>query len=213
MVAPALKNPPPSLVSRELLTNQVAEDEMSWKLLTPLELNWPWAKNWLPVVLRETISEVFCAQEVLGLVTGFCVQMRTAMRVIGVEVGSGGVVLVPPPQLSSSVVITKASTGAIIKHLVRHMKHTAMPWQLRRCQAKPVQNSLRVIARKSRSEWNLSAREAGKRNGGHRRRGEAPRCPPVRGPPCGEHTRLLGGGRNQGAVRDYQLIGTHKVRR
>src|SRR5713226_8043357 len=28
---------------------------------------------------------------------------------------------------------------------------------------------------------------AGKKNGGHRRRGEAPRCPPVHGPPCGEH--------------------------
>jgi hypothetical protein len=26
-----------------------------------------------------------------------------------------------------------------------------------------------------------------KKNGGHRRRGEAPRCPPVHGPPCGEH--------------------------
>jgi hypothetical protein len=138
MVAPALKNPPPTLVSRELFTNQLAEEEMSWKLLTPLELNWPCAKNWSPTVLRETVSEVFCAQEALGFVAGFCVQIRTATRVIGVEVGTGGVVLVPPPQLSSSVVITKASTGAITKHLVRHIKHPAMPWRLRRCQAKPV---------------------------------------------------------------------------
>jgi hypothetical protein len=125
-------------VRRELFRNHVAEDEMSWKLLTPLELNWPCAKNWLPFEPRKTGKELACAQEALGFVAGFCVQIRTATRVIGVEVGTGGVVLVPPPQLSSSVVITKASTGAITKHLVRHIKHPAMPWRLRRCQAKPV---------------------------------------------------------------------------
>jgi hypothetical protein len=138
VTAPEVKNPPPLLVSKELFTNQVAEDEMSWKLLTPLELNWPWAKNSRFDVLGGTGAEISCAQEALGFVAGFCVQIRTATRVIGVEVGTGAVVLVPPPQLSSSVVITKASTGAITKHLVRPMKHPAMPWRLRRCQAKPV---------------------------------------------------------------------------
>jgi len=143
LTAPASKNPPPARpgvarlgVRRELFTNQVAEDEMSWKLLTPLELNWPCAKNWLPFVARKTLKEVACAQE--AVVDGACVQIRTAIRVIGVVVGIGAVVLVPPPQLSSSVVITKASTGAITKHLVRHIKHPAMPWRLRCCQAKPV---------------------------------------------------------------------------
>jgi hypothetical protein len=45
-----------------------------------------------------------------------------------------------PPQLSRSVVITKASTGATTKHLFCHIKHPAMPWQLQRCQAEPREN-------------------------------------------------------------------------
>ena len=45
MVGPEVKKPKPSLVRKELLTNQVAESEMFWKVLTPLELNSPWAKN------------------------------------------------------------------------------------------------------------------------------------------------------------------------
>jgi hypothetical protein len=36
---PAVKKPPPWLVMSALLTNQVAELEMSWNVLTPLELN------------------------------------------------------------------------------------------------------------------------------------------------------------------------------
>jgi hypothetical protein len=40
---PAVKKPWPSLKRRELLTNQVADCEMFWKLLIPLELNSPWA--------------------------------------------------------------------------------------------------------------------------------------------------------------------------
>jgi hypothetical protein len=161
LTAPASKNPPPARpgvarlgVRRELFTNQVAEDEMSWKLLTPLELNWPCAKNWLPFVPRKTSKEVACAQE--AVVDGACVQIRTATRVIGVEVGTGAVVLVPPPQLSSSVVITKASTGTITKHLVRHIKHPAMPWRLRRCQVFSPRDSTRVIARQAQAEWKLS---------------------------------------------------------
>ena len=43
--APATNAPPPVLVKSELLTNHVAELETSWKLLTPFELNSPWAKN------------------------------------------------------------------------------------------------------------------------------------------------------------------------
>jgi hypothetical protein len=40
-------------------------------------------------------------------------------------------------------------------------------------------------------------RAAGEKNGGHRRRGEAPRCPPVQARLAASTTRLLGGGRNQ----------------
>jgi hypothetical protein len=44
-VVPEVKKPRPVLVSRELLTNQVADGEMFWKVLNPLELNSPCAKN------------------------------------------------------------------------------------------------------------------------------------------------------------------------
>ena len=108
---------------------------MLLKVLTALELNWPWAKN-STCVLRGIAAVVACVQA--APVDGAWAQTRITIRVIGVDVGTGAVLLVLPPQLSSSVVITKASTGAITKHLVRHIKHPAMPWRLRHCQAKPV---------------------------------------------------------------------------
>jgi hypothetical protein len=49
--------------------------------------------------------------------------------------GDGVEVLELPPQLSSIAVITKASTGATIKHLFGHIEHPAMPWRLQPCQA------------------------------------------------------------------------------
>lgn len=39
------KNPTPLLITLELLVNQVAEAERSWKLFTPFELNCPWAQS------------------------------------------------------------------------------------------------------------------------------------------------------------------------
>jgi hypothetical protein len=67
--------------------------------------------------------------------------MRIAIRVIGVEVGMGAVLFELPPQLSNSVVITKANTGAITKHLFFHIEHPAMPWRLWRCQAELQENA------------------------------------------------------------------------
>jgi hypothetical protein len=55
---PAVKKPNPWLVMSELLTNQVADCEILLKVLTPLELNSPWAKNWLFVVLRKSSAVV-----------------------------------------------------------------------------------------------------------------------------------------------------------
>jgi hypothetical protein len=133
MVVPEVKNPSPLLVRSELFTNQAADGEMLLKVLTPLELNWPWAKN-STCVLRRISAVVAWVQAAFD---GASAQTRITIRVIGVDVGTGAVLLVLPPQLSSSVVITKASTGAITKHLFRHIKHPAMPWRLRRCQAKP----------------------------------------------------------------------------
>jgi hypothetical protein len=45
LVVPAVKNPAPSLITRLLSTNQVAEALMLEKELTPLELNWPCAQS------------------------------------------------------------------------------------------------------------------------------------------------------------------------
>jgi len=140
---PALKKPSPSLISSELLTNQVVESEMLWTVMTPLELNAPCAKNWLLEVLRVTSVVVSCVHRPptnSGVVDGACVQIRIPTRVIGVDVGDGDTVLELPPQLSSSVVTTKASTGATTKHFFCHIKHPAMPWRLRRCQAHSREN-------------------------------------------------------------------------
>jgi len=128
-----VKKPRPWLVRRELSTNQVAESEMFWKVLTPLELNSPWAKNSKFAVLRGISAVAACVHA--APVDGSCAQTRITIRVIGVAVGTGSGLLEPPPQLSSNVVITKASTGATTKHLLCHIKHPAMPWRLRRCQA------------------------------------------------------------------------------
>ena len=51
-----------------------------------------------------------------------------------------------PPQLSNSVVITKAKNGAITKHLFCHIKHPAMPWRLLRCQGASRENQTNLIA-------------------------------------------------------------------
>jgi hypothetical protein len=111
---------------------------MFWKVLIPLELNSPCAKNWTCVLsgISAVVAWVHAAFD------GACAQTRITIRVIGVDVGAGNVVLVLPPQLSSIVVITKASTGATTKHLFCHIKHPAMPWQLQRCQAEPHENEL-----------------------------------------------------------------------
>ena len=66
---------------------------------------------------------------------GSCAHIRMTIRVIGVDVGAGGELEEELlPQLISNAVTTKASTGATTKHLLCHIKHPAMPWQLRRCQ-------------------------------------------------------------------------------
>jgi hypothetical protein len=131
LVGPASNSPLPALNSRLLLTNQVAEGEISVNVLTPLELNCPCAQ-----------SSKFCPPSGIstgpdgeqGALDGFWPQMRIAIRVIGVAVGTGAAVFELLPQLSSNPVITKASTGAITKHLFVHIEHPAMPWRLRRCQ-------------------------------------------------------------------------------
>jgi hypothetical protein len=139
---PAVKKPPPWLVMSELLTNQVADCEISLKVLTPLELNSPWAKNWSLDVPRKTSAVVACVHA--APFDGCCAQIRITIRVIGVEVGTGAEVVELPPQLTSSVVITKTITGAITKHLFCHIKHPAMPWQLRRCQGGHRKNETNV---------------------------------------------------------------------
>jgi hypothetical protein len=104
-VVPEVKKPSPWLVRRELLTNQVAESEMFWKVLTPLELNSPWAKNWKFDVLRGISAVVACVHAVP---LDACVpdaQIRMTIRVIGVAVGAGVVLVELPPQLSSNIVI------------------------------------------------------------------------------------------------------------
>ncbi|HTJ08623.1 MAG TPA: hypothetical protein VL393_02945 [Candidatus Binataceae bacterium] len=68
------------------------------------------------------------------------------MMVIGVDVAIGAVLLELPPQLSNSVVITKAKNGAITKHLFCHIKHPAMPWRLPRCQEASRENQTNLIA-------------------------------------------------------------------
>lgn len=145
-----LKKPCPSLLRSELLTNQVTDSPMLWNELIPFELNSPWAykRNEL-LDIRGISSVVACVQA--APFDGACSQIRNWIRVIGVAVGDGSAVLELPPQLSNSVVITKASTGATTKHLFCHIKHPAMPWQLQRCQAVPkktkrTENSIRVIA-------------------------------------------------------------------
>jgi hypothetical protein len=69
------------------------------------------------------------------------------MMVIGVAVAIGAELLEPPPQLSNSVVITKAKNGATTKHLFCHIKHPAMPWRLLRCQEASRENQTTLIAR------------------------------------------------------------------
>ncbi len=130
---PDVKRPAPWLVRRELLTNQVAEPERSWNVLIPFELNCPWAKNAKFFVLSGISAVVSCVHG--APVDGASAQTRITIKVTGVAVGIGVELLELPPQLSSNVAITKASTGATIKHLLCHIKHSPMPWRLRRCQA------------------------------------------------------------------------------
>jgi len=132
-IVPGVKKPAPLLVRRELLTNQVADNEIFWKVLNPLELNSPWAQNWKSVVFRGISAEVACVHA--APFDGACAQTRITIRVIGVAVGDGVELLELPPQLSSNVVITNANTGATTKHFFCHIKHPAMPWPLQRCQA------------------------------------------------------------------------------
>ena len=187
-----LKKPCPSLLRSELLTNQVTDSPMLWNELIPFELNSPCAykRNEL-LDIRGISSVVACVQA--APFDGACSQIRNWIRVIGVAVGDGSAVLELPPQLSNSVVITKASTGATTKHLFCHIKHPAMPWQLQRCQAVPKKNEANgeFDPRDGLERWRPVRDRAGEssaqRNGGHRERGEAPRCPPVHGPPCGGH--------------------------
>jgi hypothetical protein len=134
-----------------LSANQVADGEIFWKVLTPFELNSPWAKNWT-WVLSGILAVVACVHAAAS--DGGVAQMRITIRVIGVEVGAGSVLVELPPQLSSSVVITKTSTGRTTRHLfcdqlLCHIKHPAMPWQLWRCQAEPHKNPT-IIARRIR---------------------------------------------------------------
>jgi hypothetical protein len=105
--APATKDPPPVLVKSELLTNQVAELETSWKLLTPFELNSPWAKNCVGVGDADGVpGPGICALAGwmhAALVLGGCEQTRIAIKVIGVDVGTAAVELVLlEPQLGKS---------------------------------------------------------------------------------------------------------------
>ena len=102
---PAVKKPPPSLVMSELFTNQVADEDMSLKLMTPFELNEPWAKNWSPVVSRKSSAVVACVHATP--LEGAAAQIRIPIRVIGVDVGLGVEVLELLPQLGSSVVMMK----------------------------------------------------------------------------------------------------------
>jgi hypothetical protein len=107
-IFPATKTPLPVLVKSELFENHVAELEISWKLLTPFELNSPWAKNCVGVGVADGVPAAgICA--LAGcmhaeLVVGGCEQMRIAIRVIGVEVDAGAVELVLlEPQLGKSI--------------------------------------------------------------------------------------------------------------
>jgi hypothetical protein len=154
-----LKKPCPSLLRSELLTNQVTDSPMLWNEMIPFELNSPWAykRNEL-LDIRGISSVVACVQA--APFDGACSQIRNWIRVIGVAVGDGSAVLELPPQLSNSVVITKASTGAKTKHLFCHIKHPAMPWQLRRCQAVPKKNE----ANGEFDPRELGALEAGSRS-------------------------------------------------
>jgi hypothetical protein len=195
LTGPEVKKPWPLLKRKLLFTNQLADGEILLNELTPLELNSPCAKNWKSAVLRGISADVACVHA--APVDGAWAQTRTAMMVIGVDVAIGAELLEPPPQLSNSVIITKAKNGATTKHLFCHIKHPAMPWRLLRCQEASRENQTNLItpglenrrhatqksARQiSKLRWMLPAEQ---RNGGHRGRGEAPRCPPVRGPPCG----------------------------
>ncbi len=172
-----LKKPCPSLLRSELLTNQVTDSPMLWNELIPFELNSPWAykRNEL-LDIRGISSVVACVQA--APFDGACSQIRNWIRVIGVAVGDGSAVLELPPQLSNSVVITKASTGATTKHLFCHIKHPAMPWQLQRCQAVPKKNEangefdpreLKELEAGSRSSWRVvrtKERRASREGGG-----------------------------------------------
>jgi hypothetical protein len=125
---------------------------MFWKVLIPLELNSPWAYNANELLDISGISAVVACVHAVPL--DACVpdaQTRITIRVIGVDVGAGAEVLVLPPQLSSSVVITKASTGATTKHFFCHIKHPAMPWALQRCQAEPRKNETNLAWRIDRA--------------------------------------------------------------
>jgi len=138
-----------------LSANQVADCEIFWKVLTPFELNSPWAKNstW---VLSAILAVVACVHAAAS--DGGVAQMRITIRVIGVEVGTGSVLVELPPQLSSSVVITKTSTGRTTRHLfcnqlLCHIKHPAMPWQLWRCQAAPRKNPMTIAEDIDCTRW------------------------------------------------------------
>jgi hypothetical protein len=77
-------------------------------------------------------------------------------------VGAGAEVVELLPQLSSSVVITKASTGATTKHFFCHIKHPAMPWALQRCQAEPRENQTNLPWKIDRAERSRFAIESAK---------------------------------------------------
>jgi hypothetical protein len=86
----------------------------------PFELNWPCAKNSIPV-LNATAVDAAWGQVTYG--EGVTLQTLMNTSVTGVEVGAGAVVLEPPPQLKRTAVRTNASAGAITRHLFRHIEH------------------------------------------------------------------------------------------
>jgi hypothetical protein len=143
LTGPEVKKPWPLLKRKLLFTNQLADGEILLNELTPLELNSPCAKNWKSAVLRGISADVACVHA--APVDGAWAQTRTAMMVIGVDVAIGAELLEPPPQLSNSVIITKAKNGATTKHLFCHIKHPAMPWQLLRCQEASRENQTNLI--------------------------------------------------------------------
>lgn len=121
----------PVAVIAEVLENQDALLVMPPYVITPFELNCPWARR-KNFELTSTLTGVGWEQG--PVLSPPFEQIRTAMSVTGVEVGTGVVVVLVLPQLKIIAAITNPSTGTIIRHLFRHIEHQAMARQLKPCQ-------------------------------------------------------------------------------